>query len=252
MLEVKNLKVNRGGKNILKAVSLSIKEGETHILMGPNGSGKSTLANALLGNPLYTVAGGKILLDKMPLVKLSPDKRAKLGLFLAFQYPVEVEGVSMRSFLRTVYIELKKSGENFNKNLVESLKLLNINENFMGRALNFGFSGGEKKKSEILQLALFSPKYAILDETDSGLDVASLRTVAEGISALKKTNPKLGILMITHNPRILKYLNADVVHIMFQGKIIKSGNAALVKEVEEKGYGDTKSKLIMMNSERIG
>ncbi|MFH1566324.1 MAG: Fe-S cluster assembly ATPase SufC [bacterium] len=236
MLEIKNLKVNRTRKNILNGINLSIKGGETHILMGPNGSGKSTLANALMGNPSYEVFDGEILLDGKSLLNLSPNKRASAGLFLAFQYPVEIEGVPMKSFLRTVLKELEKPLENFEEELRKNLELLKIGKDIIERSLNFGFSGGERKKSEILQLALFSPKYAILDETDSGLDISALRTVAEGITVIKKRNPKLGVLIITHNPKILKYIKVDGVHLMLKGKIVRSGDIKLVKEVEKRGY----------------
>ncbi|MFH2109039.1 MAG: Fe-S cluster assembly ATPase SufC, partial [Patescibacteria group bacterium] len=238
MLKIRNLEVNREGKRILKGVTLRIKSGETHILMGPNGSGKSTLANTLMGNPLYKVVGGEMSFEGKSLLNLSPDKRAKLGLFLAFQYPVEISGVSMASFLRTAYKELGKPLGFFNKNLEGSLKFLNIDKGFMQRYLNEGFSGGEKKKSEILQLAMFSPKLAILDETDSGLDVSALKTVAESFTKIKIKNPKLSFLIITHYTRILKYLDVDFVHIMLNGRVVKSGGIELSEEVEEKGgYG---------------
>jgi len=242
MLKIQNLKVNRDGKEVLRGVSLNIKPGEVHILMGPNGSGKSTLASALMGNPVFEVVGGSVILDGRSLLNLSPDKRAKFGLFLAFQYPVEVSGVSMRGFLRAVYKELGRPVESFNKDLEKNLKLLNMSSAFMERFLNDGFSGGEKKKSEILQLALFSPKYAILDEMDSGLDVSALKTVAESISKIKAENPDLGILIITHYQRILKYLDVDFVHILSEGKISRSGGRELVEEVEEKGYDKLKVK----------
>ncbi|MBU1016903.1 MAG: Fe-S cluster assembly ATPase SufC [Patescibacteria group bacterium] len=239
MLKIRNLEVNREGKRILKGVTLRIKSGETHILMGPNGSGKSTLANTLMGNPLYKVVGGEMSFEGKSLLNLSPDKRAKLGLFLAFQYPVEISGVSMASFLRTAYKELGKPLGFFNKNLEGSLKFLNIDKGFMQRYLNEGFSGGEKKKSEILQLAMFSPKLAILDETDSGLDVSALKTVAESFTKIKIKNPKLSFLIITHYTRILKYLDVDFVHIMLNGRVVKSGGIELSEEVEEKGgYGE--------------
>jgi len=239
MLKIRNLEVNREGKRILKGVTLRIKSGETHILMGPNGSGKSTLANTLMGNPLYKVVGGEMSFEGKSLLNLSPDKRAKLGLFLAFQYPVEISGVSMASFLSTAYKELGKPLGFFNKNLEGSLKFLNIDKGFMQRYLNEGFSGGEKKKSEILQLAMFSPKLAILDETDSGLDVSALKTVAESFTKIKIKNPKLSFLIITHYTRILKYLDVDFVHIMLNGRVVKSGGIELSEEVEEKGgYGE--------------
>ena len=236
MLKIVDLKVNREGKEILKGIDLNISQGELHVLMGPNGSGKSTLASALMGNPLYEVVAGEVSFSGKSILDLSPDKRAKLGLFLAFQYPVEVSGVSMTSFLRTAYKELGNSVDLFKEKLESSRNLLDMDGKFMNRYLNEGFSGGEKKKSEVLQLALFSPKLAILDETDSGLDVSALRTVAEGVNKVRRKNPKLGLLVITHYTRILRYLDVDFVHIMSDGKIIKSGGRGLADEIERDGY----------------
>ena len=236
MLNIQNLKVNRDSKEVLKGVNLTIGPSELHVLMGPNGSGKSTLALTLMGHPSCNVIDGNILLDGKSIISLSPDKRAKKGLFLAFQYPVEVPGVSMRSFIRTAYKELGQPLNSFNSILDKSLKILNMDKGFLRRSLNDNFSGGEKKKGEILQMAVLHPKYAVLDETDSGLDISALKVVAEAISKVRKENNKLGVLIITHYIRILKYLDVDYVHIMLGGKITKYGGRELAEEVEEKGY----------------
>lgn len=241
-LEVKDLRVSVEGKEILKGVNLTVQNGEIHALMGPNGSGKSTLAYALLGHPKYQVTGGDILLDGESILPLTPDKRAKKGLFLAFQYPVVVQGVTMFSFLRAAYNAThSKDGKElptifeFKEAINEKLKLLQMDESFLNRYLNDGFSGGEKKRAEILQMAVMEPKIAVLDETDSGLDIDALRVVADGINKL--SGPERGILLITHYQRILKYVKPDFVHVLYDGKIIASGGEELSHTLEEKGYG---------------
>jgi Fe-S cluster assembly ATP-binding protein len=241
-LEIRNLHATVEGTEILKGVDLTISQGEVHALMGPNGSGKSTLANTLLGHPKYKVTKGDILIDGHSLLDLSPDKRAKQGLFLAFQYPVAVPGVTMFSFLRAAYNAVHTDEKNqaptifeFKETLSEKMKLLEMDESFMNRYLNEGFSGGEKKRAEILQLAMLKPKFAVLDETDSGLDIDALRVVAEGVSKLASDD--LGILVITHYQRILKYIRPTFVHVMYEGKITASGGQELSIKLEEKGYG---------------
>jgi Fe-S cluster assembly ATP-binding protein len=241
-LEIRDLHATVEGTEILKGVNLTINQGEVHALMGPNGSGKSTLANTLLGHPKYKVTKGDILVDGQSLIDLSPDKRAKKGLFLAFQYPVAVPGVTMFSFLRAAYNAVHTDEKNqaptifeFKETLSERMKLLEMDESFMNRYLNEGFSGGEKKRAEILQLAMLKPKFAVLDETDSGLDIDALRVVAEGVSKLASND--LGILVITHYQRILKYIRPTFVHVMYEGKITASGGQELSIKLEEKGYG---------------
>lgn len=237
-LEIKNLEVSVKGKKIVKGVTLTVKPGEVHALMGPNGSGKSTLANALMGHPKYKV-NGSVKLDGEEITKLSPDKRAKLGLFLSFQYPVSIPGLTVSNFLRTALSSItgkRIAVVDFYKFLKEKMAKLKMDSKFGTRYLNEGFSGGEKKKAEILQMLVLEPKYAILDETDSGLDVDALKTVAKGINALRESGEKKGVLLITHYNRILKYVKPDKVHIMHEGRIIKSGTGALAKQVEKEGY----------------
>ncbi|MBU5537573.1 MAG: Fe-S cluster assembly ATPase SufC [Candidatus Aenigmatarchaeota archaeon] len=235
-LEIKDLHVSIEGKKILNGISLKIKEGELHALMGPNGSGKSTLAYVLMGHPKYKIDSGEIIFHGENIINLTPDKRAKLGLFLGFQYPTEVPGVTFKNFLWTAYKTLNNGASyvDFNEILDEKLELLEIDKSFVLRYLNEGFSGGEKKRSEILQLAVLNPKIAVLDETDSGLDVDSLKIVANGIKKLNENG--MGILLITHYQRILNYILPDFVHVMTDGKIVKSGGHDLAKEIEEKGY----------------
>jgi len=236
-LEVMDLKVKIEDKEILKGINLTVEKGEVVALMGPNGSGKSTLAYTLMGHPGYKIISGKILLNEDDITKAKPDERARKGLFLSFQYPQEISGVSVSNFLRTALNaknEEKISVMDFHKLLQEKMKLLKIDKSFALRYLNEGFSGGEKKRMEILQMAVLQPKLGILDETDSGLDIDALRTVATGINDLK--GPELGILLITHYQRILNYITPDKDHIVMDGKIVKSGGKELALEVEERGY----------------
>lgn len=238
-LVIKDLHVSVEGQSILKGVDLIVRKGEVCALMGPNGSGKSTLAYTLMGHPKYTVDKGEAWYKGKNIFELKPDERAKLGLFLSFQYPQEIPGVSVSNFLRTAYNVIKTqqiSVPDFVKKLKEKMKLLKIDDAFSRRYLNEGFSGGEKKRTEILQLAVLEPEMAILDETDSGLDIDSLKTVAHGVNAM--LNPHLGILIITHYQRILNYITPDRVHIMVKGKIVKSGGKELAHELEAKGYDE--------------
>jgi Fe-S cluster assembly ATP-binding protein len=236
-LEIQNLHVRTEEREILHGVDLTITKGETHALMGPNGSGKSTLANTLMGNPAYEITEGRILLDGEDITEADPDDRAKLGLFLAFQYPVSIPGVSVANFLRTAInakreepIKVKEFGELLKKNM----EVLRVEREFTSRYLNDGFSGGEKKRAEILQLAMLEPSYAVLDETDSGLDIDALRIVSDGVNALR--GPNMGALIITHYTRILGYVRPDFVHIMLNGRIVQEGGPELADTLEEKGY----------------
>ena len=236
MLEIRDLHVLADGKEIIKGVSLKIKPEEIHALMGPNGSGKSSLALALIGHPRYKITSGEIILDGKNITNLSPDKKARIGLFLALQHPMVVLGVSVAALLRSSLRSLKKdmTAAEFVQTLKHNMRQLNIDESFASRSVNDGFSGGEKKKSEVLQLSLLKPKYAVLDETDSGLDVDSLKIVADAIK--KASGPAVGILLITHYQRILKYIPPGHVHILVDGKIAVSGNHKLAEEIEDKGY----------------
>ena len=237
MLEIKNLHVEFKDKEILKGVNLTLEPGKVHALMGPNGSGKSTLAHVLAGDPRYNVVSGKILLNGKDITKSNPNERAKLGLFLSFQNPVEIEGVKLSTFLRQAYNSLNKkklSILEFNELLEKKAEELKIPREFLSRYLNKGFSGGEKKKAEILQLLVLNPEIAILDETDSGLDIDSLKLVAQGINKFM-TKDKI-VLIITHYKRILEYVKPDKVSIIINGKIVKEGSGELVNKLEEKGY----------------
>jgi Fe-S cluster assembly ATP-binding protein len=241
MLEIKNLHVSIENKEILKGLNLTLEKGKVHALMGPNGSGKSTLANVIMGHPKYKITEGEILLDRQPINDLTPNERAKKGLFLSFQYPSEVEGVKISTFLRTALNNLRKSNSeepisvlDFHNLLKEKLKLLNMEESFAERYLNQGFSGGEKKKSEILQLAILNPGIAILDETDSGLDIDALKAVSKGIKKLM--NQDKIILIITHYKRILELIKPNKLSILINGKIALEGKSELVNQLEEKGY----------------
>jgi Fe-S cluster assembly ATP-binding protein len=236
-LEIQNLHVRTEEREILHGVDLTIEKGETHALMGPNGSGKSTLANTLMGNPAYEITEGRVLLEGEDITEADPDDRAKAGLFLAFQYPVSIPGVSVANFLRTAInakredpIKVKEFGQLLKKNM----EILRIDREFTSRYLNDGFSGGEKKRAEILQLAMLEPSYAVLDETDSGLDIDALRIVSDGVNALR--GPNMGSLIITHYTRILGYVRPDFVHIMLNGRIVQEGGAELADTLEEKGY----------------
>jgi Fe-S cluster assembly ATP-binding protein len=236
-LEIQNLHVRTEEREILHGVDLVINKGETHALMGPNGSGKSTLANTLMGNPTYEITEGKILLEGEDITEADPDDRAKAGLFLAFQYPVSIPGVSVANFLRTAInakreepIKVKEFGQLLKRNM----EVLRVEREFTSRYLNDGFSGGEKKRAEILQMAMLEPDYAVLDETDSGLDIDALRIVADGVNALR--GPNMGALIITHYTRILGYVKPDFVHIMLNGRIVQEGGPELADHLEEKGY----------------
>jgi Fe-S cluster assembly ATP-binding protein len=242
-LEIKDLHVNVEEKPILGGVNLTIRQGEVHALMGPNGTGKSTLAYALMGHPGYSVTGGKILLDGTDVLGLPTEERARLGIFLAFQYPVAIPGVSVANFLRTAINSRRRAMDpqdrgipvpEFRKMLKAKLELLKIPVEFAGRYLNEGFSGGEKKRVEVLQLAVLLPKFAVLDETDSGLDIDALRIVAGGVDAVSW--PDMGVLVITHYQRILNYIKPQFVHVMFEGRIVESGGADLAVRLEEQGY----------------
>ena len=238
-LIIKDLHVSVEGQSILNGVDLVVKKGEVCALMGPNGSGKSTLAYTLMGHPKYTVDKGEAWYKGQNILELKPDERAKLGIFLSFQYPQEIPGVSVSNFLRTAYNSVKTqkiSVPEFVKLLKESMKLLKIEDSFARRHLNEGFSGGEKKRTEILQLAVLQPEIAILDETDSGLDIDSLKIVAKGVNTL--IGPERGFLIITHYQRILNYITPDRIHIMVKGKIVKSGGKELAHELEAKGYDE--------------
>ncbi len=242
-LEIKNLHVSIEDKEILKGLSLSINPGEVHAIMGPNGTGKSTLAYTLMGHPNYTVTQGEIIFKGQNVLELEPDERSRLGMFLAFQYPVAIPGVTVANFLRTA-INARRRAVNpddkgmpipeFRKLLKEKMAMLKMDQAFAGRYLNDGFSGGEKKRAEILQMATLKPEIAILDETDSGLDIDALRIVAEGVNAL--SGPELGVLVITHYQRLLNYIKPDFVHIMFGGRIVESGGPDLALHLEEHGY----------------
>ncbi len=243
VLEIRNLHVSVADKPILKGVNLLVKQGEVHALMGPNGTGKSTLAYTLMGHPMYMVTGGQVIFKGVDLLELAPDERSRLGLFLAFQYPVAIPGVSVANFLRTALNARRRAANpadkgipipEFRKLLKAKMDLLQVNHDFAGRYLNDGFSGGEKKRAEILQMATLDPEIAVLDETDSGLDIDALRIVAEGVNKL--AGPNMGALVITHYQRILNYIKPNVVHIMLDGQIVESGEAELALHLEEKGY----------------
>ena len=243
-LEIRGLTASVEGKDILKGIDLTVTQGETHALMGPNGSGKSTLANVIMGRPGYTVTGGQVLFKGEDITPLTPDERARRGLFLAMQYPVEVPGVSVVNFLRTAYKSVKGdeiSALAFRKHMKEKMVALGVEDAMVNRYLNQGFSGGEKKRNEILQLAVLEPQIAVLDETDSGLDIDSLKQVATGIAQL--VGPNLGVLLVTHYQRILNYITPDFVHVMMDGRIVKEGGKELAAELEEKGYEGLRKEL---------
>jgi Fe-S cluster assembly ATP-binding protein len=242
-ISIRNLHVNVNGKEILKGVNLDVKQGEVHALMGPNGTGKSTLAYTLMGHPGYEVTEGEAIFKGQNVLELEPDQRSHLGIFLAFQYPIAIPGVTVANFLRSAINARRKAANpqdkgipipEFRKLLKEKMDLLQMDHTFAGRYLNEGFSGGEKKRAEVLQMASLQPEIAIMDETDSGLDIDALRIVSEGVNALR--NPELGVLVITHYQRILNYIKPEFVHIMLDGRIVESGGPELALRLEEHGY----------------
>lgn len=248
MLEVKNLHAVISGKEILKGVNLEIKDGETHAIMGPNGSGKSTLSSVLVGNPLYEVTSGTAYFNGKDLFAMKPEERANEGLFLSFQYPVEIPGVSMTNFLRAAINEKRKyqglpemKTADFLKLMNEKRAIVELDSKFTRRSVNEGFSGGEKKRNEIFQMAMLEPRLAILDETDSGLDVDALRIVAEGVNKLK--TPETSTIVITHYERLLELIRPDVVHVLYKGRIVKTAGPELAKEIEAKGYDWIKTEI---------
>jgi len=241
MLTIKNLHANINGKEILRGINLQVNEGEVHAIMGPNGSGKSTLSAVLTGNPLFTVTEGEVMFNGKNLLELAPEDRSREGIFLSFQYPVEIPGVPMVNFLKASVNEHRKfkglepltAGE-FLKLMRAKKDMLHLDTELTNRSVNEGFSGGEKKKNEIFQMAMLEPKLAILDETDSGLDIDALRVVAEGVNALK--TPENATIVVTHYQRLLDYIVPDFVHVLYKGRIVKSGGKELAFELEEKGY----------------
>jgi Fe-S cluster assembly ATP-binding protein len=242
-LEIRNLHVSVNDREILKGVNLTVRKGEIHAIMGPNGTGKSTLAYTLMGHPAYTVTKGEVIFKGQNILELEPDERSRLGIFLAFQYPVAIPGVTVANFLRSAVNARRRAVDpqdkgipipEFRKMLLEKMKLLKMDPSFAGRYLNDGFSGGEKKRAEILQMAVLQPEIAILDETDSGLDIDALRIVADGVNALM--GPNLGVLVITHYQRLLNYIKPHFVHVMLDGRIVESGGPELALALEEHGY----------------
>jgi Fe-S cluster assembly ATP-binding protein len=245
-LVIQDLHVAIGEKEIVKGLSLTVNSGEVHAIMGPNGTGKSTLAKVIAGHPDYTITSGDVLLDGKSVLELEADERARAGLFLAFQYPSEIPGVSIANFLRAAQQARLGEGEEleataYYKRLYAKMDMLKIDRKFTSRSVNEGFSGGEKKRCEILQMAMLEPKFALMDETDSGLDIDALRIVAEGVNAMR--GPKLGVLLITHYQRLLDYIVPDHVHVMWDGRIVKSGDKELARELEAKGYDWVKKEL---------
>lgn len=248
MLEIRNLHASVEGKEILRGINLTINDGEVHVLMGPNGSGKSTLSNVLVGNPKFDVTEGEIIFNGKYLLELEPEERSHEGIFMSFQAPIEIPGVSMTNFMRAA-INAKReyfgqeplSASDFLKVLREKRKLVGLDAHFMSRGVNEGFSGGERKRNEIFQMAVLEPKFSILDETDSGLDVDALRIVAEGFNQLRK--PETSALVITHYQRMLDYLKPDFVHVLVNGKVVKEGDASLGYEIEKRGFDWIKEEL---------
>lgn len=241
LLEIKNLHANINGKEILKGINLSVNKGEIHAIMGPNGSGKSTLSSVLVGNPDFEVSEGEVFYEGKDLLELSPEDRSREGIFLSFQYPVEIPGVSMVNFMRAAVNEHRKyknlepiSATDFLKLMREKRAIVEMDSKLTGRSVNEGFSGGEKKRNEIFQMAMLEPKLAILDETDSGLDIDALRIVANGVNTLR--TPENSTIVITHYQRLLDYIKPDVVHVLYKGRIVKTGGPELALELEKKGY----------------
>jgi len=238
-LQIVDLHAGRDGKEILKGINLTINQGEVHALMGPNGSGKSTLSNVIMGNPKYQLFSGDIRIDGESIVKLTPDKRAQKGLFLGLQYPIEVSGVKLGSFLKAAYTDIHGPDAmdvaGFLRLIEENTKLLSMDQSFAGRYVNEGFSGGEKKKAEILQMLVLKPAFAILDEADSGLDIDALKTVSHAIETYR--GPNAGVLLITHYQRLLNYVKPDFVHVLMEGKIVLTGGGDLAEKLEDMGYG---------------
>ena len=241
MLDIKDLRANVGDKEILKGITLHVNAGEVHAIMGPNGSGKSTLAQVLAGHPGYEVTGGSVTYDGKDLLEMEPEERAQAGVFLAFQYPIEIPGVSNAYFMRTAYNEIRKArGQeeadplDFLDIMADRLKLVHMSEDMLNRSVNTGFSGGEKKRNEILQMAVLEPKLAVLDETDSGLDIDALRIVSEGVNKLR--TPENAVVLVTHYQRLLNYIIPDRVHVLYRGRIVRTGGKELALELEEKGY----------------
>ena len=248
MLEVKDGCAKIGDKEILKGINLTIRDGETHAIMGPNGSGKSTLSAVLVGNPMYEVTGGTAIFNGKDLLTMKPEDRAHEGLFLSFQYPVEIPGVSMTNFMRAAINEKRKyeglepmSAGDFLKLMREKRKIVELDSKLANRSVNEGFSGGEKKRNEIFQMAMLEPKLSILDETDSGLDVDALRIVAEGVNKLK--TPQTSCIVITHYERLLDYIKPDFIHVLYKGRIVKTAGPELAKEIEERGYDWIKAEI---------
>lgn len=241
MLEIKNLHANINGKEILKGIDLTVRDGEVHAIMGPNGSGKSTLSSVLVGNPAFTVTEGEVVFNGKDLLAMSPEDRSREGLFLSFQYPVEIPGVSMVNFMRAAVNEHRKyrglpavSATDFLKLMREKRAVVELDNKLASRSVNEGFSGGEKKRNEIFQMAMLEPKLSILDETDSGLDIDALRIVANGVNKLK--TPETSTIVITHYQRLLDYIKPDIVHVLYKGRIVKTAGPELALELEEKGY----------------
>jgi len=246
-LEIKDLHISIGDKPIVKGLSLTIKQGEVHAIMGPNGTGKSTLSKAIAGHPDYTITSGDVLMNGQSILSMEVDERARAGLFLAFQYPSEIPGVSIANFLRAAVQARMAEGEELDatayyKRLYSKMDMLKIDRKFTSRSVNEGFSGGEKKRCEILQMAMLEPKFSVMDETDSGLDIDALRIVSEGVNTLR--GPNLGVLLITHYQRLLNYIVPDFVHVMYDGRIVKSGDKTLALELEAKGYDWVKKELV--------
>ena len=250
-LIIKDLQVSIADKPVVKGLSLTVNHGEVHAIMGPNGTGKSTLAKAIAGHPDYTITGGEVLLDGQSVLAMEPDERARAGLFLAFQYPSDVPGVSIANFVRaSLQARLGEGADldatSYYKQLYQKMDLLKIDRKFTSRSVNDGFSGGEKKRCEILQMAMLEPKFALMDETDSGLDIDALRVVADGVNKLR--TGQLGIVLITHYQRLLNYIVPDFVHVMYDGRIVRTGDKGLAVELEAKGYAWVKKELAVASA----